>query len=314
MSNKLEIILSQANNEPVKLASMSSDALDSFMKVVAALKAITESTIPREELSFSIQESSALCSVEAPAKFMNPVYEEMDLAIKGKSEDKEVTKQLRIIQEQLKKESFLYQFKYKQKQKTTNIDKALRNSKKITIKKRTKTPYQFKLKVINGYLNQIGGQNPNYHFDYGQKNSITIDCSKSDVITVIENIYQDVYSLTLSKEWAIRDKKDEFYHKAILDKNLVPIFKEFIKAYYKQDDLIEKLTVLHDFVDSQFKKSKEDGFKFLEKLLSAFNDKNYHLSEIKTLLVISKPFKEKEEFKKLREDLLDTYQNRKVNV
>jgi hypothetical protein len=314
LSNKLEIILSQANNQPVKLASMSSDALDSFLKVVSALKAITESTINKEELCFSIQEGSAMCAVEAPAQFMNSIYEEMDLAIQGKSDDKEITKYLRIIQEQIKKESFAYQFKYKENANTINIDKSLRNAKKITVKRKTREPYQYKLKILSGYLNQIGGQNPNYHFDYGLKDSITIDCSKHDAMNVINYLYQDVQALLLTKEWKIKDKKDDYIHKVILDKSLVPIFKEFITSYYKHEDLVEKLTILHDFVDEQFRLSNDSGFKFLKHLLIAFNDKNYHLSEIKTLLIISKPFKEKTEFKKLRDDLFLTYQNKKVNV
>ena len=289
---------------------MSSDALESFMTVMQSLKSIAETTIEKDELSFSISEGSALCAVEAPKKYMNSIYSEMDLAIQGKSDDKELTKHLRIIQNHIKNENFAYQFNYKEQSKVTNLHTILRNSSKISARRKQRDPYTFKLKVKSGYLNQIGGQNPNYHFDFGLKNSLTIDCSMEEAKDIKSYLYQDVESLLLCKEWNKADKKNEYFHKIILDKNLAPIFKSFIKSYYEKDNLVDKLTVIHDFVDESFENSR-NGHTILKYLLIAFNDKNFHLSELKTLLIISKPFKEHRDLKDLRKELLETYQNKK---
>ncbi len=46
-------------------------------------------------------------------------------------------------------------------------------------------------------------------------------------------------------------------------------------------------------------------------LLKAFNNKYFHLSEIKTILIISKPFKQHDIIKEARETLLETYKKMK---
>ena len=119
-------------------------------------------------------------------------------------------------------------------------------------------------------------------------------------------LYQTVNALLVCKEWTDQEKRDEYYHKLILEDNQVSLFRSFFNGYNKEKNLIEKLTIIHDFIDSQFGKSK-DSHEILKCLLIAFNDKNFHLSELKTLLVISKPFAEHEMIKNARKALFETY-------
>jgi hypothetical protein len=315
LKNRLEIILSEANSVPVSLSAMSSDALDSFMEVVQSLRSIAEASIEKQELSFSISEGSARCAVEAPIRPMNLMYNKMDQAIQGKSKDKEVTRHLRNIQSHVKKENYNYVFNYSDSEKKNVVELCpiLIKSKKIAIKRRPRKQYSFKLKVITGYLNQIGGRNPNYHFNFGLKESITIDCSMKEAMVIKRFLYQDVDSLLLCKEWFKSDKKNEYFHKLILDKDISAQFTAFINKYNEIDELVDKLDLIHDFVDESFTNSKF-GHKILENLMIAFNDANFHLSEIKTLLVISKPFINHSEIKGVRLKMLDTYQKKKLNV
>lgn len=309
MSNRLEIILSEANEKAVSLSSMSSDALDSFMAVMQSLKSIAEANIIKEELLFSISEGSALCAVEAPAMYMDSMYNQMNLAIKGQSNDVDLTKHLRTIQKHLKDESFAYQFKYKGQSNIVDLHQKIINAKRISVKKNS-NPYRYKLKVLTGYLNQIGGTNPNYHFDHGLKESVVIDCTREDAIEVKKYLYEDVETLLICKEYNSKNKKNEYYHKIILEKRLSYIFKSFIKSYYNCENLLDQLTFIYNLVDENFKSSK-NGHEILKILLIAFNDKNLHLSELKTLLVISKPFKEHRDIKQVRLNLLETYQKKK---
>ena len=160
-------------------------------------------------------------------------------------------------------------------------------------------------------MNQIGGKNPNYHFDYGFGDKITIGCTKEQAEDLKEFLYKQITSLVVMKKWAKPEKKDEYYHVAVLDGYLKTMFASYSHSYTNQEGLVEKLTITHDFIDDMFQSSEEDGLMALKYLLQAFSYKDYHLSEIKTLLVISKPFKDLEAIKPVRERLFEIYEAKK---
>jgi len=83
----------------------------------------------------------------------------------------------------------------------------------------------------------------------------------------------------------------------------------FLKEYKNEKELIKKLGLIYDLVDNAAE--PKDRIKIVEFLLSNFNDIDFHLSEIKTVLVISKPFKDNEKLKELRESLVETYNKKK---
>lgn len=91
-------------------------------------------------------------------------------------------------------------------------------------------------------------------------------------------------------------------------------FDTYLKKYNKEENLADKLSMTYQFVDEIFEHSNGNAHETLKKLLITFNDKNFHLSELKTLLVISKPFKEHETIKDARAALLATYENKKVHA
>lgn len=309
--NRLEIVLKDVNGEPVSLKSMSSDALESFMSVMSSLKAIAIASTSKDELNFSITEGSLQGGLEAPKSEMDSIYKEIDYALKGESEDKEVTMHLRNIQDQIKRQNFNYRFSYKRNHEPTiDIHSILLNVKRITLKRRKKQ-YEFKLKIKSGFLNQIGGNIPNYHFDSGGGEKITIACTIEEARKINHCLYQHVQAIVLCKEWYDEDKKDEYIHKEIVDLELADKFKTYLNLYNKEKELVRKLTLTHEFIDTMF--NEQLGFKMLKYLLIAFNDKNFHLSELKTILVISKSFKDSQEIAKLRLALLKTYEEKRTN-
>lgn len=306
--NSLEIALTKINGKSVSLHSMSSNALESFISVMSSLKALATTIASNEDLTFSITEGSAQFALEAPPDTMNLIYEELDLAIRGESENKNVTTYLRSIQDQIKSEDYKYRFLYKRSNKQNiNLDQKLLNSRRISLK-RKRNQYDYKLQIVNGYLNQIGGNTPNYHFDYGGGSKITISCTVEEAKYINQHLYQNVQSLLLCKEWD-DERKNEYAHKAIVDEELVKQIKTYLNLYNRESELVRKLTITHDFINEMFKIKL--GQKIVYLLLLAFNDNNFHLSEIKTMLVISKPFQDTKEIGDARNALNDTYLEKK---
>lgn len=306
MGKKLEIRLYEENDTSVSLGSMSASAVDSFVKVVTALKELALTTMSEESLIFSIKEGSALAAVQGNDSSMTVLYKDINEAISGKSQDKEVTKFLRVIQNELKREKFSYNFNFYDKKEKINLYEPIVNSSRITVQRKPKSEINYQLKIIGGFFNQIGGKDPNYHFDYGNGDKLTIDCSIEDAKKINRYLYTKVNSILISKNWNNSDKKEELAHKIVIDNDLLKPIKKFLKDYNKEDDLIEKLTITHDFIDEQFH-SNPKKFEILNTLLVAFNSENFHLSELKTFLIISKPFKTHNLIKDNRSRLLETY-------
>ena len=312
MSNSLEIALTEAEGTNVSLNSMSKSAIESFVSAVSSLKSLAVSVAEEETLNFSISEGSAMCTVNAPQQSLDAIHLAIETAIGGKSEDKSVTSHLRNIQTQIKRENFKFRFLYKKNNEVVlDIYEPLLKAKKIALK-RSKKRFQYKLLLVSGLLNQIGGKNPNYHFDYGDGNKLTIACSQEEAIDVNQHLYKKVQSLLICKEWYEIDRKDEYYHKIIVKEEHNQPLRAFLKKYNNEKNLIEKLSLIHDFIDSCFE--KDYGHDILKYFVTAFNSPFFELSELKTLLVISKPFKEHPLIKDSREKLLETYLTKKSNA
>ncbi len=297
-TDKIEIKLTYVDDEYVDLSNMSVKALESFLSVTNALKNISESI--SDQLTFTIKKGSAYASVNGYKGDIGNIYSKIDEALKGESTDEIVTSNLRNIQKEIQNSVFKYQFVYGNE----ILDTRIRTAKKIA-KKRTKQLFENKIEIISGYFNQIGGNDPNYHFDYGSGNRLTIDCTINETEELKEYLYKTISSLVVKKSFEDQQTKPIFEHKAIIEDSLVYPFKEFLRSYYKTQDLIKRLEIIYEFIDNSEIKEK-----YIELLLKAFKSNVFNVSEIKTILVISKSFQEKNEtIRKNRNELLTVYES-----
>lgn len=297
-TDKIEIKLTYVDNEYVDLSNMSVKALESFLSVTNSLKKISESV--SDQLTFTIKKSSAYVSVNGDKDDIGNIYSKIDEALKGESTDEIVTSNLRCIQKEIQNSVFKYQFFYGNE----ILDTRIRTAKKIT-KKRTKQLFENKIEIVSGYFNQIGGNDPNYHFDYGNGVRLTIDCTINETEELKEYLYKTISTLVVKKTFEDDQIKPIFEHKSIIEDEFVYPFKEFLRNYYSKKDLIQRLETIYDFVDSSEKKEK-----YIELLLKSFRSIVFSISEIKTILVISKSFQEKNEnIKKNRDELLKIYES-----
>lgn len=305
MNERFEIRLSSIDEEPVDLNRMNADALRSFLEVVASLRDIAEAVVGKDHLSFVIQSGSAVCFMEAPTEQLTSIYHEMDLAIRGDSINKEVTDNLRLIQQQLKREGLGYEFQYHQGLEAIRLHTRIRSARRIGLKRRIAAK-NLKIGLIGGTIKQIGGDHPNYHLDCGGGDKKTIACTVEDAVIVNQFLYGTVNALIWIKTFPQEGKKDEYTHRSLIEADQVSAMREFMERYDAYGDILEALSYIHTFMDEQLK-NLQHGLSILHLLLLAFNDQRFHLSEIKTILVISKPFAAKPLIEQARADLLETY-------
>lgn len=291
--NKIEIRLSDVNAQEVHLDSMSAQALESFLVVSDALKNIAQSI--SSDLTFSIEKGSVRFGVMSSTETMNAIYRSMELAIEGESEDEIITSNLRKIQqEMLQQDVYSYQFLYG----SANIGTRLQEAKKIS-KKRVKKHYENELDVVSGYFNSIGGNDPNYHFDYGGGKKVTVDCTMDDAYILKDYLYSNITCL-VKKKVATEDVDNKTYtHCSVLEKNQVNHLKTFINDLNDTEDLLNRLDLIYDFIDDS-----QNRIKDLKVILKNYSLFFSDVNEFKTLLIISEGFIHDLEIQQYR-DMID---------
>ena len=293
--DKIEIILKEVNGEYVDLEHMSLDALNSFMTVVESLKNISESV--SNDFTYSIKKGSLCTAVYGQSVEMSRMYNSMNEAIEGNSTDDIVTSNMRNIQKEIKNSVFGYQFLYR----GYEIHEKISRAKKIT-KKSVPKKFEINLDVVSGLINAIGGNDPNYHFDYGG-HKLTIECSINQTEILKQYLYKNINSLVVKKIYDDKELKPNHKHVSLIDDDLVNDFRIFFREYYSINDFIDRLGKIYDFVNKFEKKDR-----IILTLIQAFKSEVFEVSEIKTILLISKPFKDNDLIRDSRIQLLELYE------
>lgn len=308
MASKLELSLEEANGELVSLKNLSGEALNSFLAVVGSLKAMIEEQSDDSKFIYRIVEGSASLVVESPNEIMNSFYGEIQSTVNDGSFDKNFVGNLKRIQTYLKNEDLDFRFYYYPNgSPKIDLKEKVINSKIKS--KRSRNKHSFKLEILSGLLNQIGGNKPNYHLDHGMNKKLTIFCEKEDAISIREYLYKNIKCLVETKAYSSIEKEDFYTHKTVLDIESVNILLPFLRDYNRKNDLISKLDLIHDYT-FKIAPNKNSLLNFLKILCIGFSSPNFHQSEIKTVLILTKPFKENQFLSRERSKLLDFYNNK----
>ena len=289
--DKIEIRLTSEGGNRVDLREMSIEALESFITVTSSLKNIAESQT--RDITFTIKNGSAYASVNAGITDIDNIILMMDQAIEGESEDELVTENMRSIQSQLKKSGLNYQLYYS----GNNQKDKIVNASKIT-KKRIKIDYHYQLEVIEGFFNSLGGNQPNYHFDYGDGDKKIVDCSREDVQELKDYLYKDISCLVLKKYNDEYKEKTVYTHYSLLLGEQVNLFKWFLDSLNNSSNLFDRLELIYDFVE----KSK-DKISDLEIVLKSCDYLFSDINELKTLLILTRGFSVNKNIQQHRERL-----------
>lgn len=309
MAGKLKLSLDQENGNSVSLEKLSGEALSSFLHAVGHLKNIIQTQSDESKIFYKIVEGSASIEAISPVGEIDRFYSNFNQTLEEGSPDSQVIKEYKFLKEFFTTESLHFHFHYSS---NGHIKEDLKE-KVISANfksKRDRSPWRHELEVKSGLLYLIGGNSPNYHLNSGRDQKFTIQCSKDDAIDVNKDLYKNVKVLVESK---IKKRKivDSYTHRVLLKSEHVGILNTFFKKYNQQNDIIEKLDLVHDFV-FEHSKSKETLIQLLRYLIIGFSSENFHQSELKTILVITKSFKDEEILSNHRAKLLEIY-NKKRN-
>lgn len=275
---KIEIVLTHVNENKVDLENMSKEALISFLAVAESFKNIAESFLP-VEATYSIKKGSASFGVYSSHNNISQIVNLMGEAIDGNSTDQIMTDNMRRIQKEIQKPSLSFELLYNKQ----NFAPKIKSAKKIT-KKRVAKIFDYKLEILTGFFNQIGGNEPNYHFSNSKnEDKISIGCTIEDARELKNCLYENISTVVIRKIDRTEDKPT-FTHCTVLhSKDKTKLYRIFLNKYNTTQDILERLDYMYEFIYNS--DSRKDDILFFLKL---FNNKVFNINEIKTVLIISK--------------------------
>lgn len=94
-----------------------------------------------------------------------------------------------------------------------------------------------------------------------------------------------------------------FYLSRTIDK----AWNKFLREYKAEPDLVEQLGLMYKYTDDAFDVNKSVGFIRVNQLLVHFGHIDSDQNELKTLMLISRRFKNREDTKKNRKKLMAAY-------
>lgn len=291
--NNIKIKLDFAENADVHLDNMSLTALESFLKVTTALKNIV-STVS-ENVTFSIEKGSAAAVAYGSTAEIRSIYQKIDEAIEGESDDEIITKNLRDIQGEIQNEVLRYQFFYSD----IKLEEKIKNATRIQ-KKKIYNKYRNEIRILTGKFDEVGGSKINYHLEQASAERYTVDCTEYEALELKDYLFKTI-SCLVTKRVAENDSVKPIYtHCAFLETEQISRFRDFFTAYQELEDILKRLDFIYNFFDNSSNVVR-DMATMLKASKNIFQDVN----ELKTLLVLSNGMRENElirDYRKLVDD------------
>jgi hypothetical protein len=293
---KLEFkVIRDSKDNDVELNSMSVEAAQAFLILAESVTRIIELTPNNEELRIQIKKGSATVAVSGGE--VETVAKDFTTIVNSKSTDKGLVEQWRKIQTLFAKNGLQYEANIYTRDETIEVFKILKKTKRLRTKSQYKPAIQTNICFMTGKLIAVGGKIPNIHIETEDLGRLTISCTEKNA----KKAKAFLYSKILLSAWVKESGETKNYE--LCDsyfENQLELFNDlslFISSMREQDDEIESLKLLHyecrKYLD-------ENNYGFFRKLLRLFIHESIDVNILKTILIITQSFKEKEELKEMR--------------
>lgn len=306
-TNKIEFkIVKDTDGNEIDLNGLSLTATRSLLTLLSSLTNIIDITDSNKEVKIKIIKGSATIIAEGPETIIEEVEKDFEEVVEHKATNKALVSYWGDIQSLFQANGLEYEANfYKGHTKVPVIDK-IKTSRKFKPKvKRSKKTSEMSLSFITGKLIEVGGKKPNIHVINNGVDSYTIACEESEAIEVNKFLYKQIF---LSAWCRKRPNENPTYTYCdfYIDNKVFDEFRKFMEENQKQNE-VDALISLHNKLKT-YLDSKDFGN--MRKFLRLYNHESLDVSTLKTILVITKSFKEEEKIKELRQSIKDILESK----
>lgn len=305
--DKIEIIIDKyPNGDELELDNLSLKATRVLINIMEAFTRIVE-VENNPNIKIGLKSGSACFSIEDATG----IYDNMLKVVRNEEDrDNKYVSNMIVVQEILNTSEFGFKAIMKKNDVEIPILNLFDNTFRLK-RERKEIKHTFNIGFFKGKLYESGGKKPNFHIE--QNNiKFRVNCSESHAIEVGKFLYKEVkisaWGKLNSNNKMVYDfcdiynaNQDDFYGD----------FKDFIKDNNSMSGT-DPLKHIHYKLKSYYSQGK---FKESRKFIKLFCNDTADVNRLRSILLISKPFKENNEIKDILknvEDLIQCKIKRKV--
>lgn len=292
---KLEFkVVRDGNGNKVTLENMTLAATDAVIKLLKNITSIVTTRTAKDAI-FKITEGSATVTAEAPDVVMEKIEKDFNDIIAGKATDKNLVDHWREIQTLFKANGLQYEASFYRGSNRRDLATEIKSNKRFRTKSE-RSMGTFSLEFLSGKMMEVGGQKPNVHMQVDGK-EVIISCDETEAKKVIIFLYQQLHlsAWCTSKGGVSTYELCDFYLTSETFDYLRGIFTTYINS-----PSVDRLEFLHEVV---YDLMQSQDFGNVAKLLRLFESPIHDVSTLRTLLVITKGFKDHDSIADVRANI-----------
>jgi hypothetical protein len=306
-TSKIEFkIVKDTNGHDIDLNNMSLAVTRTLLSLLTSLTNIIDLADNNHQVNIKIIQGSATLVAEGPEAIIQEVETDFNEVVEHKATNKALVGFWGDIQTVFQANGLEYEANiYKGQVKVPVLEK-IKTSNTFKPKiRRIKKDSETSLSFVTGKLYEVGGKKPNIHVVGNAAENYTIGCDENEAIKVNKFLYKQVYLSAWRKKKSGENPTYTFCD-FYVDNNVFDDFKQFIDENSKLKE-VDALVSLHNklkgFLDSR-------DFGNMRKFLRLYKHESLDVSTLKTILVITKSFKEEEKISDLRKSIKDILESK----
>lgn len=296
MSNgKLKLTIKEnSKGHRVHLNDMTLQESKALIELLEGLTSIIEQSSDGEDVKLQVVDGSIELVADTTDKIISEIEAGFREVTNNRSANKELVEGWRRIQDLVKANGLHYEATFHHGNKSVSILETLQKAKRFKTKS-TRKKAEYELLFIDGRLIENGGSVPNLHIVDKAGKKYTVDCTEPQARKVNSLLYQPIKLTVWSKLTSIANYTFcDFY----LEKYIFDDFRDFVKS--NQDDYDDFLNKLHYKIKSYL---DDPDLKTLNQFLKLFNHTSVETSTLKTILIITKAFRDNQAIKPIRQEI-----------
>ncbi|MCW3071069.1 MAG: hypothetical protein JWO44_959 [Bacteroidetes bacterium] len=296
--DKFEIrIVKDEGNKDLHLASMSIAAAKSLTVFIQSLTKIAELQENSKDIKISVTKGSAKVALEAPAKKIAVIEQQLKDVADNKSKNKILVNSWKNIQQTISANGLQYEAIFSKGGRNESVIDVLKQKKYFQIKRKARKKPDYSLNFYTGRLYDVGGKKvSNIHIELKEDLNLTIGCSENDIREIVKYIYTNVtVALWESKKETGKYQFCDYYS----NEDEASKYKD-LSARMLQIDGSVKQKEVYNIIDNCLHDNK---FREAKKFMRLFNHKTADPNVLRMILVATKSVKDENEIASIRAEI-----------
>lgn len=241
------------------------------------------------DVKIAIKEGSLVSALKFPENRPD-IAVEIDSVVKGNSENNDIIKCFKGIQDVIKLNGLSYEVSYKTAGTTNDLTARFRGNN-FKLRRTKKIFSNSEVMFVEGKLYNVGGRkNTNFHIETSFSEIMKVNCSKEQAKHVNKALFEKIY---VSVESVLGDEDEQTF--SMLDS----YNNEEIMEHYKQTysnitalNYADKYSAFYDFVFDRLENNENNkGIREIKHVLRIMNNSGEEAGFLRTALVALKPLK-----------------------